>query len=109
MAPQTLRGGGRGVSSWSWIWIWWPISRLTGRPGRSTMASPTTLHIGRPCDVITPRTLMGDILCPVTCFRPEGAPDATGTAVVTPPERPLLFPPERRQDRGAPFCCNTVT
>ena len=31
-----------------WIWIWGPILRLTGRLGRSTLASPMTLHLGRP-------------------------------------------------------------
>ena len=44
-------GGGRGAGreeGRTWIWIWGPILRLTGRLGRSTMASPTTPHIGRP-------------------------------------------------------------
>ena len=31
-----------------WMWIWSPILRLTGRLGWSMIASPTTLHIGRP-------------------------------------------------------------
>ena len=42
--------GGKGI--WIWIWIWRPILRLTGRLGWSTMASPTTLHIGRPCHLM---------------------------------------------------------
>ena len=37
---------------WIWIWIWRLILRLTGRLGWSTMASPTTLHIGRQCHVM---------------------------------------------------------
>ena len=35
-----------------WIWIWRPILRLTGSMGWSMMASPTTLHIGKPCHVM---------------------------------------------------------
>ena len=46
--------------SGSWIWLWGPILRLTGRPGRSRTASPTTLHIDRPCHVkCAPRVLAG--------------------------------------------------
>ena len=43
------RGGGglRGGMSFG-LWIWRPILRLRGRLGWSSMASPTTLHIGRP-------------------------------------------------------------
>ena len=49
------REGGRiwvWIWIWIWIWIWRPILRLTGRLGCSTMASPTTLHIGRPSHVM---------------------------------------------------------
>ena len=57
---------GQGRGAWVWTSIWWPILRLTGRPGRSTMASLMTLHIGRPCHakctpqaLDEPRTLKG--------------------------------------------------
>ena len=42
-----------------------PILRLKGCLGRSTMASPTTLHIGRPCHVrCTTRALDGPFPAP---------------------------------------------
>ena len=56
------RGGGEGGGDWVWIWIWIWGAGLTAQrtPGGCSMASPTTLHIGRPCDwTCTPRALNG--------------------------------------------------
>ena len=45
-------GGGRGILDLDLDWIRGPILRLTGRLPWSTMASLTTLHIGRPCHMM---------------------------------------------------------
>ena len=59
-------------------WIWRPILRLTGRRGWSTMASPTTLHIGRPCHVITTTVVI----------RALDRPEPTGATHAPPPPCP---------------------
>ena len=47
------------------IWIWRPMLRLTKRPGGSTIAFPTTLHISRPGHMkCTPEALDGPLLAP---------------------------------------------
>ena len=87
------QGGGGGLACYAPaegdrvpIWIWGPILRLTGRLGWSTMASPTTLHIGR---------VPG--LCCVQC---AGAGGGVSGAAGPPPPPPA--PPKEAPSTGPP-------